>query len=59
MCQVTPKTNQIDRDLRAVRETMGDRHVLSRKQERLTRPMTGQELAARWREMNRTARGVA
>ena len=41
MCQVTPKTNQIDRDMRAVRETMGDRHVLSRKQERLTRPMTG------------------
>ena len=59
MCQVTPKTSQLDRYLRAAREAMGSRHLLHKKQKRLTRPMTPAELAARWREMNRTARGVA
>jgi len=58
MQMATPRTSQIDRDLRSARDSMGSRHLLHKKQQRKTRPMTEADLKRRWAEMMQTVRGA-
>ena len=59
MCQVTPRTNEIDRRLRAAREAMGSRHLLEQKVQRRTPKPTEADLRHRWNQLNKLERGVA
>lgn len=51
MSRVTPKTSQIDRRLRAVREAMGDQYLLANKVQRKTRALTTADLHRRAAEI--------
>ncbi len=55
MCQVTPKTSQIDRDLQRIRAEMGDRHLLAPKVERKTPAKSREQIARDWNERKRLA----
>lgn len=58
MQMATPRTNQIDRELREVRASMGDRHLLNKKVERKTPKPTADDLRHRWEQLNKMARGI-
>jgi len=55
MCQVTPRTNDLERRARAAREAMGDRYVLAKPVRRKTPAKSRQQLAHDWNERKRLA----